>query len=146
MLFRSGARIVTTAEEVWRNSDVLLKVKEPIESEYQFFRPDLVLFTYLHLAADEPLTKALVSSGITAIAYETVELSDGSLPLLAPMSEIAGRLAPQVGADALLRASGGRGVLLGGASGVASAEVVVIGGGVSGVNAATIAQIGRAHV
>ena len=135
----AGARIITTAEEVWRNSDVLLKVKEPIESEYQFFRPDLVLFTYLHLAADEPLTKALVSSGITAIAYETVELSDGSLPLLAPMSEIAGRLAPQVGADALLRASGGRGVLLGGASGVASAEVVVIGGGVSGVNAATIA-------
>ena len=135
----AGATMVPSAAEVWASADVLLKVKEPIASEYQYFRPDLVLFTYLHLAADEPLTKALIDSGITAIAYETVELPDGSLPLLAPMSEIAGRLAPQVGAEALLRASGGRGVLLGGASGVPSANVVVIGGGVAGVNAATIA-------
>lgn len=135
----AGATMLPTAAEVWSTADVLLKVKEPIAEEYRYFRSDLVLFTYLHLAADEPLTQALIDSGMTAIAYETVELPDGSLPLLAPMSEIAGRLAPQVGAEALLRASGGRGVLLGGASGVPSANVVVIGGGVAGVNAATIA-------
>jgi alanine dehydrogenase len=135
----SGAKILAHAEEVWGQAELLLKVKEPIASEYGFLRPDLVLFTYLHLAADRPLTLALAEAGTTAIAYETVQLPDRSLPLLAPMSEVAGRLAPQVGAATLLRANGGRGVLLGGVPGVHPATVVVLGAGVAGMNAAAIA-------
>ena len=135
----AGAKMLDTAEEVWGQAELLLKVKEPVASEYRFLRPDLVLFTYLHLAADRALTAALLESGTTAIAYETVQLADRSLPLLAPMSEVAGRLAPQVGAHCLERAHGGRGVLLGGVPGVYAGKVVVIGAGVSGMNAAAIA-------
>ncbi|GAA0487605.1 alanine dehydrogenase [Paractinoplanes deccanensis] len=135
----AGAEIVADADTVWARADLLLKVKEPIASEYHRLRKDQVLFTYLHLAADAEGTKALLVGGTTAIAYETVQLADGSLPLLAPMSEVAGRLAPQVGAYSLMRNSGGRGVLPGGVPGVSPAKVTVIGGGVSGVNAATIA-------
>ena len=135
----AGAKILPTADDVWAEGDLVLKVKEPIAEEYPRLRADQTLFTYLHLAADEPLTKALMASGTTAIAYETVQLAGGALPLLAPMSEVAGRLAPQVGAFALMRPSGGRGVLPGGVPGVPPARVVVIGGGVAGVNAATIA-------
>jgi alanine dehydrogenase len=135
----AGATILPDADSVWQSADLLLKVKEPIASEYHRLRAGQVVFTYLHLAADAEGTKALLASGTTAIAYETVQLADGSLPLLAPMSEVAGRLAPQVGAYALMRNSGGRGVLPGGVPGVAPAKITVIGGGVSGVNAATIA-------
>jgi alanine dehydrogenase len=135
----AGATILPDADSVWAQADLLLKVKEPIAAEYHRLRAGQVLFTYLHLAADADGTKALLDSGTTAVAYETVQLSDGSLPLLAPMSEVAGRLAPQVGAYSLMRNSGGRGVLPGGVPGVAPAKVTVIGGGVSGVNAATIA-------
>jgi alanine dehydrogenase len=135
---RSGASIVTV-DDVWTASDLLLKVKEPIEPEYARLRPGLTLFTYLHIAADEPLTRALVDSGVTAVAYETVETDEGALPLLAPMSEIAGRLASQAGAHYLERPKGGRGVLLGGIAGVAPGRVVVIGGGMVGYNAAVIA-------
>jgi alanine dehydrogenase len=133
-----GSRIVTT-HQVWAESELLLKVKEPIASEYAYLRRDLVLFTYLHIAADEPLTRALVDSGVTAVAYETVETADRRLPLLAPMSEVAGRLAPQMGAWSLEKAHGGRGILLGGVPGVPPAKVVVLGGGVVGYNAALIA-------
>jgi alanine dehydrogenase len=135
----AGAKVLGTPEEVWERAELLLKVKEPVASEYRYLRPDLVLFTYLHLAADRPLTLALAEAGTTAIAYETVQLPDRSLPLLAPMSEVAGRLAPQVGAATLLRAAGGRGVLLGGVPGVHPAKVVVLGAGVAGMNAAAIA-------
>ncbi|HWM02808.1 MAG TPA: alanine dehydrogenase [Actinophytocola sp.] len=135
----AGAKVLASAEDVWAEGDLVLKVKEPIEEEYPRLRADQVLFTYLHLAADEPLTKALMAAGTTAIAYETVQLPGGALPLLAPMSEVAGRLAPQVGAYSLMKPSGGRGVLPGGVPGVAPARVVVIGGGVAGLNAATIA-------
>ncbi|MFC5290150.1 alanine dehydrogenase [Actinokineospora guangxiensis] len=135
----AGAKILPTAEDVWAEGDLVLKVKEPIAEEYPRLRAGQTLFTYLHLAADEPLTRALMDSGTTAIAYETVQTANGALPLLAPMSEVAGRLAPQVGAFALMRPSGGRGVLPGGVPGVPPARVVVIGGGVAGVNAATIA-------
>lgn len=135
----AGAEILPTASDVWQSADLLLKVKEPIASEYELLRSGQVLFTYLHLAASEDCTKALLGSGTTAIAYETVVGQDGSLPLLAPMSEVAGRLATQVGADALLKAKGGRGVLLAGIPGVAAADVVVIGGGVAGTSAARIA-------
>ncbi|BAL90740.1 putative L-alanine dehydrogenase [Actinoplanes missouriensis 431] len=135
----AGARIAPDADAVWDAADMILKVKEPIASEYHRLRAGQVVFTYLHLAADAEGTKALLESGTTAIAYETVQLPDGSLPLLAPMSEVAGRLVPQVGAYSLMRNSGGRGVLPGGVPGVAPAQVTVIGGGVSGVNAATIA-------
>ena len=134
----AGAR-VGTVDEVWEESELLLKVKEPIAEEYPRLRDELVLFTYLHIAADEPLTRALVASGITAIAYETVETADRRLPLLAPMSEVAGRLAPQMGAWALEKAQGGRGILLSGLPGVPPAKVVVLGGGVVGYNAALIA-------
>ena len=133
-----GAR-VAGVEEVWSSAELLLKVKEPIASEYGYLRENLTLFTYLHIAADEPLTRALVDSGITAIAYETVETDRGALPLLAPMSEIAGRLAPQAGAHYLEKPKGGRGILLGGVAGVAPGKVVVIGGGMVGYNAAVIA-------
>ncbi|HET9462184.1 MAG TPA: FAD-dependent oxidoreductase, partial [Gaiellaceae bacterium] len=135
---RAGAAIVSV-EDAWSTSDLLLKVKEPVASEYPRLREGLTLFTYLHIAADEPLTRALVDSGITAIAYETVETDAGALPLLAPMSEIAGRLAPQAGADHLEKPKGGRGILLGGVAGVAPARVLVIGGGMVGYNAAVIA-------
>ncbi|NMO52818.1 alanine dehydrogenase [Actinoplanes sp. TBRC 11911] len=135
----AGATIEPDADTVWAKADLLLKVKEPIAAEYHRLRAGQVLFTYLHLAADADGTKALLTSGTTAVAYETVQLADGSLPLLAPMSEVAGRLAPQVGAYTLMRNEGGRGVLPGGVPGVAPAKVTVIGGGVSGVNAATIA-------
>lgn len=135
---RAGARIVS-ADEVWAGAELLLKVKEPIAPEYPRLREGLTLFTYLHIAADEPLTRALVESGITAIAYETVETETGALPLLAPMSEIAGRLAPQAGAHYLEKPKGGRGILLGGVAGVAPARVLIIGGGMVGYNAAVIA-------
>jgi alanine dehydrogenase len=135
----AGAKVLAKAEDVWAEGEMVMKVKEPIASEYPLLRRDQVLFTYLHLAADEPLTKALVAAGTTAIAYETVQTASGALPLLAPMSEVAGRLAPQVGAYAMMKPSGGRGVLPGGVPGVAPARVVVIGGGVAGLNAATIA-------
>jgi alanine dehydrogenase len=135
----AGAKIVPDADEVWGGAELVLKVKEPVPQEYHRMRPDQVLFTYLHLAASAETTKALIDSGITAVAYETVQLPDGSLPLLAPMSEVAGRMAPQVGAHYLESAQGGRGVLLGGVSGVPAGKVAVIGAGVSGMNAATIA-------
>ena len=134
----AGASIVEAAHDVWQRADLVLKVKEPIEPEYSRLRKDQILFTYLHLAASKECTDALVASGTTAIAYETVEVN-GALPLLAPMSEVAGRLATQVGATALQKPNGGRGVLLGGVPGVAPGRVVVIGGGVAGLNAAVIA-------
>ena len=133
-----GAR-VGSRDDVWNESELLLKVKEPIEQEYPRLREGLVLFTYLHIAADERLTRALVESGVTAVAYETVETDDGRLPLLAPMSEIAGRLAAQAGAYFLEKPLGGRGLLLGGVPGVAPGRVLVIGGGIVGYNAAVIA-------
>ncbi len=134
----NGARI-GSVDEVWESAELLLKVKEPIAPEYSRLREGLVLFTYLHIAADEPLTRALVDSGVAAVAYETVETDDRRLPLLAPMSEVAGRLAPQAGAHYLERPKGGRGLLLGGVAGVAHGKVVVIGGGIVGYNAAVIA-------
>ncbi len=142
----AGASILPTADDVWAAGDLILKVKEPIASEYHRMRAGQVLFTYLHLAADKPGTDALLAAGTTGIAYETVQLADGSLPLLAPMSEVAGRLAPQVGAYHLMRQGGGRGVLMGGVPGVYAAKVVVIGAGVSGQNAAAIALGMQAEV
>ena len=142
----AGATILDAADEVWQTGDLILKVKEPVADEYPRMRPGQTLFTYLHLAADRTLTEQLCSRAVTSIAYETVELPDGSLPLLAPMSEVAGRLAPQVGAHTLMRAQGGRGVLMGGVSGVYAAKVVVIGAGVSGMNAAAIALGMQAEV
>ncbi|HKT44199.1 MAG TPA: alanine dehydrogenase [Gaiellaceae bacterium] len=142
---RAGARIVSV-DDVWSRAELLLKVKEPIAAEYDRLREGLVLFTYLHIAADEPLTRALVDSGIKAVAYETVETADRRLPLLAPMSEIAGRLAPQAGAYFLEKPLGGRGVLLGGVPGVQPGRVLVLGGGVVGYNAAVIAIGLGAHV
>jgi alanine dehydrogenase len=133
----AGARIAPV-DDVWAEAELLLKVKEPIEAEYGRLRDGLVLFTYLHIAADEPLTRALIDSGITAVAYETVETDQRALPLLAPMSEIAGRLAAQAGAYFLEKPLGGRGLLLGGVPGVAPGRVVIIGGGIVGYNAAVI--------
>jgi alanine dehydrogenase len=141
---RVGARMVSV-DEVWEGSDLVLKVKEPIEPEYRRLREGLILFTYLHIAADEPLTRALLASGITGVAYETVEVGR-ALPLLAPMSEVAGRLASQAGAYFLERPLGGRGLLLGGVPGVAPGRVVIVGGGVVGYNAAVIALGLGAHV
>ncbi|OZE85169.1 alanine dehydrogenase [Rhodococcus sp. 15-649-2-2] len=135
----AGAQILTDAAEVWETAELLLKVKEPIAEEYSRLRKGQVLFTYLHLAASKACTDALLDSGTTAIAYETVTAADGSLPLLAPMSEVAGRLAPQAGAYHLMSSEGGRGVLMGGVPGVRPANVVVIGAGVSGKNATAIA-------
>ncbi|MDI6629485.1 MAG: alanine dehydrogenase [Rhodococcus sp. (in: high G+C Gram-positive bacteria)] len=135
----AGAQILTDVAEVWESADLLLKVKEPIAEEYSRLRKGQVLFTYLHLAASKACTDALLESGTTAIAYETVTAADGSLPLLAPMSEVAGRLAPQAGAYHLMSSEGGRGVLMGGVPGVRPANVVVIGAGVSGRNATAIA-------
>jgi alanine dehydrogenase len=142
----AGAQILPAADDVWQAGDLILKVKEPVAEEYHRMRKDQVLFTYLHLAASRACTDALLESGITAIAYETVQLPDGSLPLLAPMSEVAGRMAPQVGAHHLQRDGGGRGVLMGGVSGVYAAKVVVLGAGVSGMNAAAIALGMQAEV
>lgn len=141
----AGARVVATAAEAWAAA-MVCKVKEPVAEEYQHLRRDQLLFTFLHLAASRPCTDALLAAGTTAIAYETVERDDGSLPLLAPMSEVAGRLATQVGAYHLLRSEGGRGVLPGGVPGVPPASVVVIGGGVAGRHAADIAVGLRADV
>jgi alanine dehydrogenase len=142
----AGARIAPDAETVWAEAGLVLKVKEPQPDEYAYLRPDLVLFTYLHLAAYPEVARALLDAGTTAIAYETVQLPTGQLPLLAPMSEVAGRMAPQIGAHFLERAQGGRGVLLGGAPGVRPARVVVIGAGNVGWNAAWIAQGMEAEV
>jgi len=142
----AGAIMLPSADDVWAQADMILKVKEPIAEEYHRMRSGQVIFTYLHLAASRECTDALLASGATAIAYETVELPDGSLPLLAPMSEVAGRLAPQVGAQALMRTDGGRGVLMGGVSGVYAAKVVVLGAGVAGMNAAAIALGMQAEV
>src|SRR5215472_16285095 len=135
----AGATIVPDPDEVWGVADLVLKVKEPVTEEYHRMRKGQMLFTYLHLAADRACTDALLESGVTGVAYETVQLADGSLPLLAPMSEVAGRLAPQVGAYHLMRQGGGNGVLMGGVPGTYAAKVVVIGAGVSGHNAAQIA-------
>lgn len=142
----AGARIVPTAEGVWEAAELVLKVKEPVRAEYPRMRPGQVLFTYLHLAASKACTDALLERRVTGIAYETVTAPDGTLPLLAPMSEVAGRLAPQVGAYHLMRQGGGRGVLVSGVSGVYAAKVVVIGAGVSGMNAAAIALGMQAEV
>src|SRR3978361_2397819 len=142
----AGAKILGSADDVWGEADLLLKVKEPIAEEYGRMRADQTLFTYLHLAASRDCTDALLASGTTAVAYETVQTDGGALPLLAPTSEVGRRMAPQVGAHTLERASGGRGVLLGGVSGVHAAKVVVLGAGVSGMNAATIALGMQAQV
>ncbi len=135
----AGATMLDTADDVWGTAEMVLKVKEPVAEEYARMREGQILFTYLHLAADKALTEELQARQVTAIAYETVQLPSGSLPLLYPMSEVAGCLAPQVGAHALMKAQGGRGVLMGGVGGVANAKVVVIGAGVAGQNAANIA-------
>lgn len=135
---RAGARLAA-AREVWARAEMVLKVKEPLPSEYRYLRPDLILFTYLHLASSRTLTRALMRSGCTAVAYETIQLADGSLPLLAPMSEVAGRLAVQVGASCLEAQRGGSGVLLSGASGVRPGKVVVLGAGIAGSNACQVA-------
>jgi alanine dehydrogenase len=136
LYIEAGATMLATAEEVWAAGDLLLKVKEPIAEEYPLMRRDQVLFTYLHLAASRPCTDALLAAGTTSIAYETVQLPDRTLPLLSPMSEVAGRLAAQVGANQLMSPNGGGGVLMGGVAGTAKAKVVVIGGGVAGEHAA----------
>ncbi|QIL21603.1 alanine dehydrogenase [Thermomonas sp. HDW16] len=135
----AGAKIIDTADEIFASADMIVKVKEPLAEERKKLRPGQILFTYLHLAPDAPQTKDLIDSGAVCIAYETVTAANGSLPLLTPMSEVAGRLAPQVGAHSLEKTQGGRGVLLGGVPGVPAAEVVILGGGVSGTHAATIA-------
>jgi len=135
----AGATMIETADEIFASADMIVKVKEPLAEERKKLRSGQILFTYLHLAPDAPQTKDLIDSGAVCIAYETVTAANGSLPLLTPMSEVAGRLAPQVGAHALEKAQGGRGVLLGGVPGVPAAEVVILGGGVSGTHAATIA-------
>ena len=143
---RSGAEILPTAAEVWNNAEMIMKVKEPRPEEYGFLREGLLLFPYLHLAAEEELTHELLRRKVAAVAYETVELADGRLPLLTPMSEVAGRMAVQVGAHYLEKAHGGRGKLLGGVPGVRPAQVTIIGGGVVGTNAAKIALGMGAHV
>ncbi|HZK04422.1 MAG TPA: alanine dehydrogenase [Actinomycetaceae bacterium] len=137
---RQGAHLAPDAETTWGEAELVLKVKEPVAQEYGFLRADLTLFGYLHLAADRPCTEALLNSGVTAIAYETVRLESGQLPLLYPMSEVAGCLAPQIGSRFLTRHHGGRGVILGGVAGVASGDVLVLGAGVAGQNAANIAS------
>jgi len=143
---RNGARIASTAAEVWRAAGLIVKVKEPQPSEYAYLRPDLLLFTYLHLAPLPDLTMRLLEARTTAIAYETIRERDGSLPLLTPMSEVAGRMSVQVGAQYLEKPNGGRGILLGGVPGVAPANVAILGGGVVGINAAKIAVGLGAHV
>ena len=143
---QAGAAIAQSAVDVWRKADLIVKVKEPQPAEYGFFRPDLILFTYLHLAPLPELTDRLLASKVSGVAYETIVEADGSLPLLTPMSEVAGRMAVQVGAQYLERPNGGRGLLLGGVPGVTPANVVILGGGVVGVNAAKIAVGMGAHV
>ena len=138
-LFREAGAELADAQRVWAEAEMILKVKEPLPSEYAFLRPDLVLFTYLHLAANPDLTRQLVDRRVRALAYETLQLDDGTLPLLAPMSEVAGRLAVQVGAWCLQAQNGGRGVLLAGASGVRPAKVVIIGAGIAGTSACQVA-------
>ena len=142
----AGATLLGIPDEVWGTGDLILKVKEPVQEEYSRMREGQTLFTYLHLAADKALTEELLARDVTAIAYETVQTPDRALPLLAPMSEVAGRLAPQVGAHTLMAAQGGRGILMGGVSGVYAAKVVVLGAGVSGMNAAAIALGMQAEV
>lgn len=136
---KAGATVADSAEEVWGEAGMIMKVKEPLPEEYRHFRDDLILFAYLHLAAEPRLTEALLASGTAAVAYETVQPADGSLPLLTPMSEVAGRMSVQIGARLLEKSNGGSGVLLGGVPGVPPAEVVILGGGVVGTNAAKIA-------
>ena len=135
----AGAHLLDSAEEVWTQADLILKVKEPLAAEYPFLRPGLILFTYLHLAAEERLTRLLLDRRVTTLGYETIQLEDGSLPLLAPMSEVAGRLAIQVGAWSLQAQNGGRGVLLSGASGVKPGHVVILGAGIAGASACQVA-------
>ena len=142
----AGATMIETAEDVWQQADMIMKVKEPQVAEYPLLRPGLILFTYLHLAANESVTRALLDRKVTAIGYETIQLDDGSLPLLAPMSEIAGRLSIQVGAWCLQAENGGRGILLGGASGVRPAKVVILGAGMSGTAACQVATGMGAYV
>ena len=142
----AGAALVESAKEVWQQADLIMKVKEPQEFEYALMRSGLILFTYLHLAANESVTRALLDRKVTAIAYETIQLDDGSLPLLTPMSEIAGRLSIQVGAWCLQAENGGRGILLGGASGVRPGNVVILGAGISGTAACQVAAGLGAHV
>ncbi|MCG7426461.1 alanine dehydrogenase [Helcobacillus sp. ACRRO] len=143
---QAGASVLPSADEVWAGADMVVKVKEPLQEEYRYLRSDLILFTYLHLAADESLTRALLEAGTTAIAYETVQRPDGSLPLLAPMSAIAGRLAAQVGAYHLMAPLGGAGVLMGGVPGTPKARILVVGGGVVGEQAAIMARGMQADV
>jgi alanine dehydrogenase len=142
----AGATMVASAEDVWGGADLIMKVKEPQASEYPLLRSGLILFTYLHLAASESVTRALLDRKVTAIGYETIQLDDGSLPLLAPMSEIAGRLSLQVGAWCLQAENGGRGILLGGASGVRPGKVVILGAGMSGTAACQVATGMGAYV
>lgn len=142
----AGARILRTARQVWHDAELILKVKEPLPSEYRYLRPGLLLFTYLHLAASAALTRVLIAKKVGAIGYETIQLDDGTLPLLAPMSEVAGRLSIQVGAWCLQAPNGGAGILLGGASGVRPAKVVILGAGIAGSNACQIAAGVGAHV
>src|SRR6266496_3582630 len=143
---RAGAEIVPTAKDVWTQADMILKVKEPVAQEYDLLQEGQLLFTYLHLAADRPLTDVLVERKVAAVAYETVQLADGRLPLLAPMSEVAGRMAPHVGARLQEKEYGGRGILMGGVSGVRPAKVLVLGAGMAGTNAAWIAAGMEAEV
>lgn len=142
----AGAHVLESAAAVWAQADLILKVKEPLASEYPFLRPGLILFTYLHLAAEEQLTRSLLERQVTALGYETIQLEDGSLPLLAPMSEVAGRLAVQVGAWSLQAQNGGRGVLLSGAAGVKPGHVVILGAGMAGASACQVAVGIGAHV
>src|SRR5215475_5252942 len=142
----AGATVVESAREVWSQANLIMKVKEPQVSEFPLLRRGLILFTYLHLAADEMVTRELLNRKVTAIAYETIQLDDGSLPLLAPMSEVAGRLSIQVGSWCLQAPNGGAGILLGGASGVRPAKVVILGAGIAGSNACQIAAGVGAHV
>ncbi|HPO30386.1 MAG TPA: alanine dehydrogenase, partial [Candidatus Hydrogenedentes bacterium] len=142
----AGAELLASAAEVWNRADMVVKVKEPVGPEYDYLRPGLILYTYLHLASSEVLTKALLEKKVTAIGYETIQLDDGSLPLLTPMSEVAGRLAVQEGAWCLEAVNGGQGILLGGVSGVKPAQVVILGAGVAGTNACQIAAGMGAHV
>ena len=133
---KAGAEILDTADKVWKESDMIIKVKEPVEPEFSRMKEGQILFTYLHLAADETLTKKLLDRKIVGIAYETIQLNDGSLPLLAPMSEVAGRLSVQMGCAALEAKNGGKGLLLSGVPGVPPGKITILGGGISGINAA----------
>src|SRR3982751_4438294 len=143
---QAGATILNTAADVWGRADLVIKVKEPQPAEYGFFRPGLILFTYLHLAPLPELTDRLIAAKVNGVAYETIKETDGSLPLLTPMSEVAGRMSVQVGAQYLEKPNGGRGILLGGVPGVAPANVVILGGGIVGTNAAKMALGLGAHV